>query len=282
MKRFLPLILLLASTSWGTEPVRTESDKKTAPAPVVLPDLPPPPMPVPAPTACLRLSSDQLFVVRSGSPCVILSSPDGLVKVTPVSGPITVRGKFVGGTGTVETRTFTETFVYLVEANGTGRGDVLVIPTGATGPGDVLRRCLDVGDGPPPVPPDPPKPPVPPQPPEPTDPLFVKFKAAYLADPDSVGRAAAVNKLEAVYRLGAVGICADTTLATYGDLHTKLASVVGTQLTAQQLAGIRRVIGDELGSQLGTDPKILLDAGVRMKVSAQFVRIAALLDALTP
>ncbi len=146
MKRLAPLFLLLlvASPAWPQQPI--------------LPTPPVPPLP-PAP-ATTKLLASELYVIRHTAPCIVLASPQGFVRITPDTGPLKIRGLFVGGGGVMETKLFSEKYLYFVEAVATGRAELFVIPQGGTDK-DVLRVTLDAIVGP--VPPDP-KPPVPPGP----------------------------------------------------------------------------------------------------------------------
>ncbi len=136
-------------------------------APIRLPVGPVVPQPMPGPDAAVRLAADQLYVVDGDVPFLIFASPKGLVSVTREEGPLKLRGKFVGGTGRTETRTFKGKHLAVVEAVGTGRVELLVVPEGAKSEADAITRTLDVdaGEGPRP----PPKPPEPP--PEPAAPI---------------------------------------------------------------------------------------------------------------
>ena len=119
----------------------------------------PMPVPTPPPGSVDRLTADTLYVVESDVPTILLVSPPGIVAVTEDAGPLRMRGKFAGGSGKVETRQFTGKQVFTLEAVGSGRVEVIVVPVGAKSPTDVVRKVLDVGEGkgpqPPPVPPDP-------------------------------------------------------------------------------------------------------------------------------
>lgn len=161
MKRLAPLLLtlLVFSTAplWGGD----------APAWLIVPSILP--RPTPAPGAIPRLGTDDLYVVDAKEACFALASPDGLVVVSVDPGPLRIRGRFVGGKG-VETRTFQGPTVIVVEAQGTGRAELIVVKAGAKSETDVFRQVLDVAGGPPePKPPEPPgpKPPEPPVPPKP-------------------------------------------------------------------------------------------------------------------
>lgn len=132
-----------------------------ADGPIRVPVAPPVPQPMPAPPApdaAVRLAGDMLYVVDSDQPVIVLASPKGLVSISEEAGPIKVRGRFVGGTGLVETKTFRGKHVVTVEAVGTGRCELLVVPVGAAKEADVIRRTLDVSSGEGPIPPPKPDP----------------------------------------------------------------------------------------------------------------------------
>ena len=168
MKRLsCAILLVLASPIWGQAPA-----PKVSPW-VKVPEVAPlPPAPQPPPGAVPRLGVEELYVLDCAETCFILVSPPGIVNISQDAGPLKVRGKFVGGTGKYETRTFTGKAVFTVEAIGTGRVELIVVKEGAKSAADVFRQLLDAGHGPlpPPIPPDPPKPP-PPDPPTPPAPI---------------------------------------------------------------------------------------------------------------
>lgn len=122
------------------------------------------------PLAISKLSGQQMYVIASDLPCFVLSSPAGLVSVSEEQGPIKIRGMFVDG-DKVETRTYRQKQVFIIEASGKGNVELLVVIVGKTKPDDVLRKTLYVDAQmpipPPPQPPDPPMPPDPPPSPAP-------------------------------------------------------------------------------------------------------------------
>lgn len=127
-----------------------------------IPDLPAPspiPQPIPGPNAVGKLTADQLYVIDSDVPVIVLSSPAGIVATTEESGPLKIRGIFFGGNGKAETRTFKGKHIFTVEVLQTGRVELLIIPVGADSADKVIRRTVDVDSGHAPIPPpDPPKP----------------------------------------------------------------------------------------------------------------------------
>lgn len=92
----------------------------SASPPVKFPEPPAPPalpqkveVPVLATLGPVVLNEDELYVVEQTDdkkPALLVAAPDGIVKVTAEvrgqSGPLRVRGKFVGGNGKVQTKTF--------------------------------------------------------------------------------------------------------------------------------------------------------------------------------
>ena len=129
------------------------------------PEVVPSPMPKPAtPDGAVRLPHDRLYVINSPVDAVPRLHPAGLVKITPLKGPILVRGKFAGaGAGAVETREFKGPFVWEVEAVGTGRVYLDLIPKGFKDEKEIVHGLIDAGydDGPPPPKPPDPGPPEP-------------------------------------------------------------------------------------------------------------------------
>jgi hypothetical protein len=149
LKRLLCLaFLVLAVPAYATDPPI---------AWVVVPDVAPPIPPTP-PAGVPQLSGDLLYVLDCKVPCFLLKSPNaGIVSVTEEAGPLRIRGRFVGGNGRMETRTFSGTKVFVVEAVGSGRVELFVAKEGAKSPADVFRQLIDVNQGPQP-PPEPPGP----------------------------------------------------------------------------------------------------------------------------
>ena len=145
-------------------------------APPALPDirLPEVTVPTPAPPppgAVTRLTGEVMYVIQADVDAIVLASPEGLVGIVQESGPLRIRGRFIEDPTKVVTKTFSTKHIFIVEAFGVGKCELLVVPSKATKPSEVIRRTLDVDSGigprPPPVPPLPPdpKPPDPPVPP---------------------------------------------------------------------------------------------------------------------
>ena len=125
--------------------------------------LPSAPQPLPSPDAPVTLTEELVYVVDSDVECVVLCSPRGKLRIAPMKGPVTFRGRFVDGIGKVENREFKGPFLYTVEAAEAGPCELIVVPKGGAEK-DVIRRTIISVVGPRP-PPDPqPKPDPQPQP----------------------------------------------------------------------------------------------------------------------
>jgi len=271
VKWILGLIALLAigklspgiSPPMGAIRLGVYGDRSAPPAPPAIdlpsgPPLPPAPKPPNTPT---KLLANTLYVIAADPECIILTSPSGLVKVTAEKGPIKVRGQFVDGIG-VETRTFTRPNVYFLDAAGTGLVELLVIPAGATLPGQVIRRNLDVDDGAQPLPPAPP-----------TDPLTATLQAAYALETDA-DKAASLGQLVGLYQKSASGIVNDPGIKTYGDLYDALAIARKALMADTVLVKLRSAIGAQLVKDLPTYATTAIDRALAGK---EFARVAAAL-----
>lgn len=136
-------------------------------AKVVFPGPPPQPAAPVLPDAVTTLQSNQLYVVTSDEPFVLIASPARLVRITQEDGPIKIRAVFADGSGSLETRQYAAKFIATVEATAsTGRVELVSIPLGLMDESDLTRRLIDIGAAPRPPPgPDPddvvPDPPIP-------------------------------------------------------------------------------------------------------------------------
>lgn len=167
MMRLAALVAALLFTAGAAaQPVKLVNQPIRFTEPPALKPEPIPPEPRPDPNAPLALDGDTLLVVDSDSDLLAWSFPLGVLSVTKEQGPITIRGKFAGGTGKNETRKFAGKHVLVVEAVGNGDVCLLVMPAGATTEADgvVKRIRANVAPRPPPKPPEP-TPPAPDKPP---------------------------------------------------------------------------------------------------------------------
>lgn len=110
---------------------------------------PPAPQPV-EPKPVTVLPEDCFFVIESEVQAIILHSPDGLLNVSEDQGPIKLRGKFAGGTGRVETKTFSGKYVYTIEGVKTGKAELILIPSGVVSSDQIVRLMLSVNGAQPP------------------------------------------------------------------------------------------------------------------------------------
>lgn len=150
----LHLVLLLAGVASAAEPAAGHKGPK-------LPELPKTPViptPMPDPGTAVVLSPLANYIIDSDVECIVLCSPQGVLKVTADKGPMTVRGEFVDGKG-IEKRTYAGPYLYFVEPATDGQCELIVIPVGSKG-GDIVRRTIlsQTGPRPPPEPKPDPKP----------------------------------------------------------------------------------------------------------------------------
>lgn len=154
--------------------------------PDVIDDEPEPPKPRPdrAPKPVTTISEEQLYVIESTIPLIVLASPDGFVKIEGEEGPQKVKAKFVDGIGRMETRVFHSKYLYFINAVKPGKLELIIVPVGVEKPENILRQELTVLGEMPKPPPD-----VDPVTPEPVDPpapvtsfrvIFVKESGATL------------------------------------------------------------------------------------------------------
>lgn len=123
--------------------------------PTVAEPVPPAPMPPPPPKVVEVpvLLPDNLYVVDSDVELIVVEAPEGMLKISSMDGPVTIRSKFIDG-DRVETRTFRGKNVYLVEGAKSGNAELLVLPVGGK-QADLMRKRLVVQTTPGPAPPGP-------------------------------------------------------------------------------------------------------------------------------
>lgn len=172
MTRHLLLPLLLCGTA-----LAAAAPDVRLPEPAAVPQ---PMPPAPAPGGSVRLGPDMLYVVDSDDPVLVFAGPKGLVRVTRETGPLKIRGRFAGGSGFTETKTFKGPHLAILEPVASGTVELLVVPAGAKSEADAIVRTVEVeaGDGPRP-PPKPPEPGPTPKPPEPKPAAVFKVVLVY-------------------------------------------------------------------------------------------------------
>lgn len=254
--RYLLCLVFITATAYAAPPMPSADPPTPQPAPVapvvihVPPDNPAPPTPPPGPRQPTKLGKGVLFEITSSTPLFIVASPDGLVKISAPKTPVTIFGTFIDPLpGDDDGRTFADGFVYLVQAAGVGKVELIMSAGVGT---TTLRRCLLVDDGSVPVPP------TPPNPPGPTDPLVAAFQAAYAADADA-NKVANLKWLASVY-FNASALLAPTTPpappppATYAALLTEVSGMyhVPSGFPKGGMPHLVIAIGKELDATLGT------------------------------
>lgn len=266
------LILLLSGPLWAAEPVAPV--KAPVADVIVLPVIDPPPAPTPpVPSAVTKLSADVFYIVSSNSPFIVLSSPAGIVTVTQDTGPLRIRGRFVENPGVVQTKDFPAKFLTSVNAVATGKCELLILPSGATGEGQIIRRCLDVtvGPAPPPGPGPGPNPPIP-------GTFDRTVWDAYQADPDPA-KVAHAAWAASVYK-AAPDALADPAVTNYGQLLTKLTNALHSPTSGMPAGSIKTVLAviaaDET-TTFGTVGSAPID---KAKAAAAFAKYATALSNL--
>lgn len=157
MRSCLFLCLLMGTLS-AAEPI-PKSDGPAKKSQFQFPTVNPktlPPVPVPVPGAVPLLTADTLYVIPADESFLLFDSPRGLVKITRETGPIRIRGKFLDGDGKVETRTYNQKNLAIVEATGAkGRVELIAVPAGLNDEAGASRMLLDLNQAPQPPPVDP-------------------------------------------------------------------------------------------------------------------------------
>lgn len=130
-------------------------------SPIIFPDIV---VPAPKPINLdlpIAIKLDEMYVVQSDTELFIRQSPKNRLSIEKESGPIKVRGNFVGSND--KSKTFTKKFVYIVTVTDTkesGLSDLFFVPKGVAADKEIIQRAIDaqVGPRPPPDPPPGPKP----------------------------------------------------------------------------------------------------------------------------
>lgn len=162
----LLLFVLEAAALFAAPPAKLDSLTKPGIFPPIHDASPPAPKPLPGSVPVL--SGDVMYVIASDEAFLLFASPPGLVTVTRESGPLKIRGKFLDGSGKVETRTFAAKNIAIVEASGKGRVELIAVPVGAMDESGAARMLIDANQGAQP-PPDDKKDPIPEPKPKPPD-----------------------------------------------------------------------------------------------------------------
>ena len=155
---------------------------------IILPVSPDSPQPqaVTTPQPVSTITPEQWYVIESAERLRVLASPAGVVDIEETEGPIKLRGQFAGGQS-VETRSYSGKWLYIVTASQAGQCELLLIPQAIDRP--VIRQQLTIsGAGPRP----PPQPAPQPTPVEPPSGLQVML---LIDQSDTVSALAAVNSV---------------------------------------------------------------------------------------
>lgn len=151
MLSFLKILPLVFTLSGPTAPAAANLPPIVFPdavSPVPAPTPAPKPVvpPKPKPPAVPVLAADELYVLTYPADAIVLASPPDAVKIVQEEGPVKIRGKFFGGSGKFETRTFTGKTVVTIEVAGKAaqRVELIVIPVGATKADQVGRKLVDL------------------------------------------------------------------------------------------------------------------------------------------
>ena len=165
---------------------------------IILPVSPDSPQPqaITTPQPVSTITPQQWYVIESAERLRVLASPMGVVEIEETEGPIKLRGQFAGGQS-VETRSYSGKWLYIITASRPGQCELLLIPQAIDR--QVIRQTLTIsGEGPRPPPvPDPVPQPTPIQPPS-------GLQVMLLVDQgDPVSALAAVNSVPVLQWLDA-------------------------------------------------------------------------------
>lgn len=242
---------------------------------VIFPELPTPPQPkppAPTPGQPINLTSEMLYVVRSGLKCVMVTSPPGIIRVNADAGPLRIRAKFIESPGEWQTKNYTEKYIYTIEAVAVGKAELIVVPEGG-GDGDVIRKQFDVT-----VAPRPPPDPIP-DPPVPDDVLVKALKAAYALDFDK-DKATQADSFAGLYNVVATRVKSGK-YATSQEVQAAVkAAEPDLGITPAAVPNLRKAIGVYLNPILPKSPTAPLTQADRDLVYTQFSRVAAALGGL--
>lgn len=127
---------------------------------VVVPPAPTPPPPPVDPKGILTLTSDRIYVAKSADPFFLISSPQGVVDIQIVNGPIAIFGLFADTPNKTvpELRTFPHPHIRIITPRAqptTNQVELIAVIEGITSIDQLQRVTLQLGPIPPPVPPGP-------------------------------------------------------------------------------------------------------------------------------
>lgn len=225
--------------------------------------------PAPVPFAPTTITPNAVYVFDADvavDVAIYPPNPKAFVKITPATGPMTIRDVFIGGTGKKEIRKFNGKFVYILESGEQpGLCTLVITPIGFTDATAKIVRLLDNAIEPIPPPPPPPD----------SDPLLVALRPLYKpADAANVGR------LASVYEKAAMATVDDKSLMTLGDMQGTLKDAAAAVVPLPLLQTIRERIATELKTTLGTEPGTILTPDVRARCKAQYERMGRILRTL--
>lgn len=115
----------------------------------------------PIPGTTLTLSPEMYYVIETDVEGVVRGYPGGYVNITKEAGPIRLRGRFVDGTGKIETRTYKGANVFIIDpVKSRDEVELVFTPFGFKLETDIKSRTVrvDMGDAPRPPPQPEPKP----------------------------------------------------------------------------------------------------------------------------
>jgi hypothetical protein len=268
MRAFLLLAMICSlawtATAFTADPVPSKPKSQIRwPSGPVTPVVPPNPPQPPAPDAVAKLAADQVYVIENDTELVILARPEGLVKITEATGPLTIRDKFSDGDGK-QVREYKGKYLYIVDPVAAGRVEIIAVPVGGT-KADVDTRKIDVMGSVP----------TPPTPPGPADPLVKSVQEAFKADEGTKADAAA---LAAVYLACADAVNLDA-VKTGKDFYDLLHNSASSRID-QRLGWVRMALGKELNTAVVVKGGETLTKQHKADAAKQLQRFAAILDSL--
>lgn len=263
-----PIAMLVSSPGEDVGSLLVAQTTKVAKPAIVFPDNPSPlpltPTPAPVAGAPVRLTPELWYVVRSDTKLVALSAPKGIVSIVKETGPIRLRGRFADKPGVVETRVFSDKFLYIVEATSRGKCDLIVWPVGSEDEKDAIYQAIESDVGP--------------APPTPVD---NPLQSAWALE-TGASKVRHRDLLAGMYRGLASRVAAG---AHDGQALSKLNEFITETRRALPIAdteflGVRQAVGKELNRTLPVNPLIKVDEAFKSIAVPEYDRISKLLEAL--